>query len=157
IRCRDYRHLCAVVPEVVTELADVEELTAERGLSVDHTTVWRWTQRYAPEVECRLNGQLKPKRSTWHIDETFVGISGRWLYLFRAVDSSGQTVDFYVSERRDRRAANCFLKRGALANPDNRVPRVFARDRLSSYPAANRELQQEGELRHSCRHQTQRY
>jgi transposase, IS6 family len=63
---------------------------AERGLSVDHTTVWRWTQRYASEVECRLRGQLKPKGSTWHIDETFVRISGRWMYLFRAVDGSGR-------------------------------------------------------------------
>jgi transposase, IS6 family len=137
-------------------LRDVEELMAERGLSVDHTTVWRWTQRYAPEVECRLRGQLKPKGSTWHIDETFVRISGRWMYLFRAVDSSGQTVDFYLSETRDREAAKCFLKR-ALANPDNRAPHVFARDRLRSYPAAIRELQHEGQLRHNCRHRTQRY
>ena len=60
-------------------LRDVEELMAERGLglSVDHTTVWHWTQRYAPEVERRLHGQPKPKRSTWHMDETFVRIAGR--------------------------------------------------------------------------------
>ena len=134
-------------------LRDVEELMAERGLSVDHTTVWRWTQRYAPEVQRRLRGQLKPKSSTWHMDETFVRIAGRWMYLFRAVDSGGQTVDFYLSETRDREAAKCFLKR-ALANPDNRVPHVFARDRLRSYPAAIRELQQEGQLRHGCRHRT---
>jgi len=118
---------------------------AGRGLSVDHTTVWRWTQRYAPELECPLRGQVKPKGSTWHIDETFVRISGRWMYLFRAVDNRGQTVDFYLSETRDREAAKCFLKR-ALANPDNRLPHVFARDRLRSYPAAIRELQQEGQL-----------
>src|SRR5216684_4114921 len=75
-------------------LRDVEELMAERGLSVDHTTVWRWTQTYAPEVQRRLRGQVKPKGSTWHMDETFVRVAGRWMYLFRAVDSSGQTVDF---------------------------------------------------------------
>ena len=68
-------------------LRDVEELMAERGVSVDHTTVWRWTQRYAPEVQRRLRGQLKPKGLTWHMDETFVRIAGRWMYLFRAVDS----------------------------------------------------------------------
>ena len=73
-------------------LRDVEELMAERGLSIDHTTVWRWTQRYAPEVQRRLRGQLKPKGSTWHMDETFVRIAGRWMYLFRTVDSGGQTV-----------------------------------------------------------------
>jgi hypothetical protein len=99
-------------------LRDVEELMAERGLSVDHTSVWRWTQRYAPEVERRLRGQLKPKGSTWHIDETFVRISSRWMYLFRAVDSAGQTVDFYLSETRDREAAKCFLKRALWAGCD---------------------------------------
>jgi IS6 family transposase len=137
-------------------LRDVEELMAERGLSVDHTTVWRWTQTYAPEVQHRLRGQVKPKGSTWHMDETFVRIAGRWMYLFRAVDSGGQTVDFYLSETRDREAAKCFL-RLALANPDNRAPHVFARDGLRSYPAAIRELQNEGQLRRSCQHRTRRY
>ena len=137
-------------------LRDVEELMAERGLGVDHTTIWRWTQKYGPEVQRRLRGQIKPKGSTWHMDETFVKIAGRWLYLFRAVDSNGQTVDFYLSEKRDREAAKCFLKR-ALANPDNRVPHVFARDKLRSYPAAIRELQREGHLPHRCRHRTRRY
>jgi len=96
---------------------------AERGLSIDHTTVWRWTQTYAPEVQRRLRGQVKPKGSIWHMDETFVRIAGRWMYLFRAVDSSGQTVDFYLSGARDREAAKSFLRR-ALANPDNRAPHV---------------------------------
>jgi len=137
-------------------LRDVEELMAERGLSVDNTTIWRWTQFYGPEVQRRLRGKVKHKGATWHIDETFVRISGRWMYLFRAVDSGGQTVDFYLSETRDREAAKCFLKR-ALANPDNRPPHVFARDRLRSYPAAIRELQKEGHLRHTCRHRTRRY
>ena len=137
-------------------LRDIEELMAERGLRVDHTTIWRWIQSYAPEIQRRLRGQLKPKGSTWHMDETFVRIAGRWMYLFRAVDSNGQTVDFYLSETRDRESAKCFLKR-ALANPDNRAPCVFARDRLRSYPAAIRELQGEGHLRRSCRHRTRRY
>jgi len=90
------------------------------------------------------------------MDETFVRIAGRWLYLFRAVDSSGQTVDFYLSETRDREAAKCFLKR-ALANPDNRPPHVFARDKLRSYSAAIREFQSEGQLRRACRQRTRRY
>jgi transposase-like protein len=66
------------------------------------------------------------------------------------------TVDFYLSETRDREAAKCFLQR-ALDNPDNRPPHVFARDRLRSYPAAIRELQNEGQLRRTCRHRTRRY
>src|SRR5215469_6582735 len=137
-------------------LRDLEELMAERGLAVDHTTIWRWVQRYGPEVHRRLRGVVKRKSSTWHMDETFVRISGRWLYLFRAVDSQGQTVDFYLSETRDREAAKLFLKR-ALANADNRPPRVFARDGLRSYPAAVRELQAEGYLHRRCRQRTRRY
>ena len=75
---------------------------------------------------------------TQHVDETFVRIAGRWMYLFRAVDSRGQTVDFYLSETRDREAAQAFLKR-ALANPDNRPIRVLARDGPRSYPTAVRD------------------
>jgi transposase, IS6 family len=70
--------------------------------------------------------------------------------------AAGKTVDFYLSETRDREAAKCFLRR-ALANPDNRAPHLFARDWLRSYPAAIRELQNEGQLRRSCQHRTRRY
>ena len=137
-------------------LRDLEELMAERGLSVDHTTIWRWTQAYGPEVYRRLGGEVKRKSSTWHLDETFVRIAGKWMYLFRAVDCHGQTVDFYLSETRDREAAKIFLKK-ALANPDNRPPFVFARDGLRSYPAAIRELQGAGQLHFGCRQRTRRY
>ncbi len=136
-------------------LRDVEELLAERGLSVAHTSIWRWTQAYGPEVYLRLQGEVKRKSYTWHMDETFVRVGGRWMYLFRAVDSGGQTVDFYLSETRDREAAKIFLQR-ALANADNRSPGVLARDGLRSYPAAIRELQKEGQL-HRCRQRTRRY
>ena len=129
---------------------------AERGLSVDHTTIWRWTQAYGPEAYRQLRGKVKRKSSTWHVDETFVRIAGRWMYLFRAVDSSGQTVDFYLSETRDREAAKIFLKQ-AMQNPDNRPVRVLARDGLRSYPAALRELQNEGDLEFRCRQRTRRY
>jgi transposase, IS6 family len=137
-------------------LRDLEELMAERGLSVDHTTIWRWTQTYGPEVYRRLQGEVKRKSSTWHMDETFVRIAGKWLYLFRAVDSQGQTVDFYLSETRDREAAKLFLKQ-ALANTDNTPPNVLARDGLRSYPAALRELQAEGRVSQHCRQRTRRY
>src|SRR5690348_12139797 len=104
-------------------LRDLEELMAERGLAVDHATIWRWVQRYGPETHRRLRGKLKPKSPTWHIDETFVRITERWPYLFRAVDGYGQTVDFYLLETRDREAAKRFLKK-ALPNPYNCPPSV---------------------------------
>ena len=137
-------------------LRDLEELMAERGLSVDHVTIWRWTQTYGPEVCRRLRAEVKRKSSIWHMDETFIRIGGTWMYLFRAVDSQGQTVDFYLSETRDREAAKIFLKR-ALSNPDNLPPYVIVRDGLRSYPAAIRELQEEGQLRPTCRQRTGRY
>jgi transposase, IS6 family len=91
-------------------LRDVEELMAERNLPVDHTTVWRWVQAYAPEIRKRLQGQLRYKRATWFMDETYVRVAGRWMYLFRAVDNRGDTVNFYLSETRDRDAAKQFLQ-----------------------------------------------
>ena len=90
------------------------------------------------------------------MDETFVRVGGRQMYLFRAVDRHGQAVDFYLSDTRDREAAKIFLRK-ALANPDNRRPHVFTRDGLRSYPAAIRELKAEGEIRSTCRQRSRRY
>src|SRR5215469_16971326 len=132
-------------------LRDLEELMAERGLSVDHTTVWRWVQAYAPEIRRRLQGHLKYKRTTWFMDETYVRVAGRWMYLFRAVDNRGQTVDFYFSETRDRSAAKLFLQR-SLANPDNRPPHVLSTDGNRSYPAAIRQFKTEETINRRCRH-----
>ena len=73
-------------------LCDVEELLAERGLSVDHVTVWRRVQRYAPELERRLRWHLKPTNDSWRVDETYVRVKGKWVHLYRAVDSSGATI-----------------------------------------------------------------
>jgi IS6 family transposase len=74
---------------------DVEELLAERGLLVDHVTVWRWVQRCAPELRRRLGSRLKPTNDSWRLDETYVRVKGKWRYLYRAVDSSGATIDFH--------------------------------------------------------------
>src|SRR5262249_16700564 len=136
-------------------LRDLQELMAERGLTVDHTTIWRWTQTYGPEVYRRLKGEVKWKSSTWHVDETFVRVAGKWMYLFRAFEAHGQTVDFYLSETRDREAAKIFLQ--APANPDNRPPHGFATDGLRSYPAAIRELKAEGQVKRGCRQRTHRF
>jgi transposase-like protein len=106
-------------------LRDVEELMAERNLAVDHTTVCGGGFSICAGNSERLQGQLKYKGTMWF--ETYVRVPGRWMYLFRAVDNRGDTVDFYLSETRDRDAAKRFLQ-AALANPDNRPPRVFSVD-----------------------------
>jgi transposase-like protein len=72
---------------------DVEELLAERGLLVDHVTVWRWVQSYAPEIQRRLRPRLRPTNGSWRVDETYIRVKGEWRYLYWAVDSSGATID----------------------------------------------------------------
>src|ERR1700756_1235921 len=88
---------------------DVEELLAERGVHADHVTVWRWVQRYAPELERRLRQRLKATNDSWRVDETYVRVKGKWLYLYRAVDFTGSTIDFLLSAKRDAAAAERFL------------------------------------------------
>ena len=72
---------------------DVEELLTERGLPADHTTIWRWVQRFAPELNKRCRGELKPTNGSWRVDETYIPVAGEWKYLYRAVDSTGATVE----------------------------------------------------------------
>ena len=88
---------------------DVEELLAERGLRADHVTVWRWVQRYAPELERRLRSRLNSTNDSWRVDETYIRVKGKWVYLYRAVDSTGATIDFLLSAKRDTAAAKRFL------------------------------------------------
>ena len=87
---------------------DVEELLVERGVRADHVTVWRWVQRYAPEVQGRLASRLKPTNDSWRVDETYIRVKGKWVYLYRAVDSTGATIDFLLSAKRDAAAAERF-------------------------------------------------
>jgi transposase-like protein len=72
---------------------DLEEMMEERGLSLDHTTIYRWVQAYAPELEKRIRPHLKPTNDSYRVDETYVKIEGERKYLYRAVDSTGQTID----------------------------------------------------------------
>ena len=91
---------------------DLEQMMGERGVSVDHSTIYRWVQSYAPEIEKRLRWQWRGPRSTsWRIDETYVKVRGKWTYLYRAVDKHGNTIDFYLSPTRNTAAAKRFLSK----------------------------------------------
>ena len=116
-------------------LRDVEELLEERCLDVDHTTVWRWVQRYGPELEQRLRRHLKRTNKSWRVDETYVKVKGRWCYLYRAIDSAGATIDFLLSAARDADAARR-LFRNALSTPSHPQPRVINTDLTPIYRSA---------------------
>ena len=137
-------------------LRDVEELLAERGLAADHTTIWRWVQRYAPELELRLRRHLKPTNKSWRVDETYLKVKGRWCYLYRAIDSAGATIDFLLSTQRDRDAAKR-LFRNALNDPSHPQPRVINTDLAPIYGSSIPALKKEGLLRQRCRHRPVQY
>ncbi|HZF41641.1 MAG TPA: IS6 family transposase [Blastocatellia bacterium] len=124
---------------------DLEEMMNERGLSVDHTTIYRWVQRYAPELEKRSRPHLRPTNDSYRVDETYIKIKGKWYYLYRAVDSTGQTIDFMLSAKRDTRAAKRFFRK-MLKVPKHQSPRVINVDQNRSYPPAVEELKEEGVL-----------
>jgi transposase-like protein len=92
-------------------LRDLEGMMAERGISVDHATVGRWVVRYSPELLERFNRRKRPVSREWHVDETYIKVRGRWMYLYRAIDSRGDTVEFWFSERRNLSAAKRFMAR----------------------------------------------
>jgi putative transposase len=92
-------------------LRNLEEMMAERGISVDHATVHRWVVRYASELLERFNRRKRAVTGKWHIDETYIKLRGHWRYLYRAIDSNGDTVEFWFSERRNLAAAKRFLRK----------------------------------------------
>jgi len=137
-------------------LRDVEELLEERCLHVDHTTVWRWVQRYGPELDRRLRRHLKPTNRSWRVDETYVKVKGRWCYLYRAIDSTGATIDFLLSALRDGDAAKR-LFRQALSHSSHPQPRVINTDLAPIYGSAIADIKKEGTLRRRCRHRPVQY
>ena len=80
-------------------LRNLEEVIAERGISVDHATIHGWVVRYSPELLKRFNARKRAFTGKWHVDETYIKVRGRWMYLYRAIDSNGAMVEFWFSER----------------------------------------------------------
>ena len=124
---------------------DLELMLADRGVNVDHTTVFRWIQAYAPEIEKRIRPHLRPSNGSWRVDETYVKVKGRWMHLCRAVDSRGQTIDFLLSAKRDAEAAKRFFRK-ALGQPHTVNPRAITVDKNPAYPCAVAEMKEDGEL-----------
>ncbi|MFP3512201.1 IS6 family transposase [Peribacillus sp. SIMBA_075] len=121
---------------------DLVEMMEERGLSIAHTTIMRWVHQYGPELDERVRRHLKPTNDSWRVDETYIKVKGQWMYLYRAVDSEGNTIDFYLSKSRDTKAAKCFFKK-ALADCHSTTPRVVTVDKNPAYPLAIEQLKEE--------------
>jgi transposase, IS6 family len=124
---------------------DLALMLQDRGVAVDHTTIFRWIQAYAVELEKRIRPHLRPTNGSWRVDETYVKVKGRWTYLYRAVDSRGQTIDFLLSAKRDAEAAKRFFRK-ALAQPHTVNPRTITVDKNPAYPKAVAEMKENAEL-----------
>src|SRR3954471_5911251 len=123
----------------------VSELVGERAVEVDASCIWPWLQEYAPELNKRCRPYLKATNKSYRIDETYIKVKGQDRYLYRAVDSTGQTIDFLLTARRDAEAAKRFFRKvfGAQENP---TPRVINVDKNPAYPAAVEALKADGTL-----------
>jgi transposase-like protein len=123
----------------------VTELLAERGVEVDASSIWRWVQAYAPELNKRCRPYLKPTNKSYRIDETYINVKGEDKYLYRALDSTGQTIDFLLTAKRDTAAAKRFLRR-AIEASGNPMPRVMNVDKNPADPAAVEALKADGAI-----------
>lgn len=121
----------------------VSELLAERGVEVDPSCIWRWVQAYAPELNKRCRPYLKPTNKSYRIDETYIKVNGQDKYLYRALDSTGQTIEFLLTAKRDKAAAKRFLVK-AIEASGNPMPRVMNVDKNPAYPAAMEDLKATG-------------
>jgi transposase-like protein len=128
-------------------LADVVEWLAERGITVDRTTVHRWVRRYLPLFLEAARPHRRPVSAKWRVDETYLRLGGRWVYAYRAIDEAGQVVDVYVSQRRNAAAARAFFQR-AMHETAVRPARITT-DKAGCYPPALHVVLPEAEHRHS--------
>jgi len=127
---------------------DVEELLAERGIEVDHVTVYRWVQTFTPEFIDAARPARHATGDRWFVDETYVRVAGRWTYLYRAVDQHGQVIDVLVSYRREAAAAREFFARALRCGSS---PIEVTSDRAPVYPRIVEEFEA------AARHVTEQY
>lgn len=117
----------------------------ERGIEVDHSTLNRWVLKYAPELDKRIRAHLRPTNNSWRVDETYIKVKGQWKYLYRAVDSDSNTLDFLLSAKRDAAAAERFLSK-TLHAAHTQIPRVVNVDKNTAYPPAVDDLKADEQL-----------
>ena len=120
---------------------NLEEMMEERGIEADHSSVYRWVRKSTPPLEAAFRkGRKRPVGNGWRMDETYIQVKGRWRYLYRAVDTEGQTVDFLLAARRDKKAALRFFKKAAGRHG---LPEKVTMDKSGANTAALEALQEE--------------
>jgi IS6 family transposase len=137
---------------------DLEEIMLERGLHIDHTTIYHWVQHYAPELEKRCRPHLNTTTDSWRVDETCVKVKKVWMYLYRAVDSQGNTLEFLLSVTRDAQAVKRFFQK-TLGTAQTVSPRVITVDKNVAYPRDFTELKAsaDGIMPDSCEKRQSKY
>ena len=137
---------------------DLAEMMLERGFEVDHTTLNRWVQHYAPEMERRFRWYWKPSMGySWRVDETYVKVTGKWTYLYRATDKRGHTIDFYLSPTRNTQAAKRFLGKALKSIKSWSHPSAINTDKASPYSPAITQLKAEGKCPPDTVHRQVKY
>ena len=134
----------------------VAEMVNERGLDVHHVTVFRWVQDYSPEIDKRCRPHLRSTNDSWRVDETYIEVKGKPKYLYRAVDSDGNTIDFLLTAKRDATAAKRFFRK-MLKATHTRYPKVITVDKNAAYPKAIDELKAETELLQTVKLRQKKY
>jgi len=133
---------------------DLVQMMAERGITLAHTTILRWVQRYVPDFEKRWNQYARAVGDSWRVDETYIKVKGQWVYLYRAVDKQGRTVDFLLSKRRDVATAKRFFSNAAKQHG---APRVITLDGYAASHRAVAKLKEVGTLPRRLRIRSSKY
>ena len=128
----------------------------ERGLEVDHSTIFRWVQRYAPEINKRIRQHLKMSGTSYRVDETYIKVGKTCKYLYRAVDKEGQTIEFRLSAKCNIAAAKRFFRKMMRAG-HRRLPFSISVDKNAAYPEAFTSLQAEKILPSDCQLRRMKY